>query len=216
MRHTLRTLLLLALFLTAGHSVAAAQSQSTVETLTLSLLPQYDDPRLLIIYEATLSAPGEVAFAVPPSVELHHAAYRAEDGTLHEVEGHFDAASNGRFVRFTVATREARLELYQDVIPRQTERFIDFTLPAHPYDIPLLRWVAIFPLNASAIATTPAMTSTGQSHLGLQSFEREAGPLPAGTRAEQSIEWQRESSEPAIFVPQAEAADGRGGFQTRP
>ena len=177
---------------------ATAQQDATVETLTVSLLPQFNDPRLLIIYEATLDQAGTAVLAIPPAVELHNATYRADDGTLTNIDAQFEAASDGPFIRFTSPNQTVRLELYQDVIPRQAQRFVDFTLPDQRYDLQTLRWLVTFPLDSSNIVTTPPMTLLGQNHFGMEEYERNAGPLPAGQKAKQTIEWVRESNEPSF------------------
>ncbi|MGB0389014.1 MAG: hypothetical protein ACPGWR_29680 [Ardenticatenaceae bacterium] len=186
---------------------ASAQAEATVETLTVSLLPQFNDRRLLIIYEATLNQAGSARLAIPSAVELHAATYRAEDGTLTNMEAEFEAASDGRFIRFSSPNRTARLELYQDVIPPQPQRFVDFTLPAQGHDLQALRWLVTFPLDASNIATTPPMTLLGQNHFGMEEYERQAGPLPARQKATQTIEWVRQSNEPSFDLTDNSASD---------
>jgi hypothetical protein len=201
-RAVLPTLLAVLLLFLGSTSVWAQEpTAGEVESLTISLLPQYDDPRLLIIYEAVLPQPGEVAMGVPPGVELHTAAYRAADGTLRSTEARWDAASTGRYIRFSAPTREVRLELYQDVVPRQTDRFVDFTLPRQLFDVARLRWVVVFPLDSTEIVTEPPMERYGLNHIGMEEYHREAGRLPVGERALQTIEWARESNEPSIILP---------------
>lgn len=193
------SVLLVCLLLLLGIGQASAQQAARVERLTVSLLPQYDDPRLLIIYEATLDAPGSAVLAVPPAVELHAAAYLAEDGRLREMEATFEGASDGRFIRFTTPARTARLEFYQDVIPRQAARRVDFTLPAQREALDTLRWIVVFPLDATDLATEPAMTEAGQNHFGMVEFTRDAGSLPASQSAQQRFSWARESNEPSFL-----------------
>lgn len=175
-----------------------AQNEAQVETLTVSLLPQFNDPRLLIIYDAQLNQPGSAVLAIPSAVELHRASYQSEDGELIEIEAEFEAASDGRFIRFSSPNQTARLELYQDVIPRNPQRFIDFTLPDQRYDLQNLRWVVTFPLDSSNMITKPPMALLGQNHFGMQEYHRDAGPLPAGQDAEQTIEWVRQSDQPSF------------------
>lgn len=190
-------------------SISVAQNEVRVESLTVSLLPQFNDQRLLIIYEAALEAPGSAVLAIPSAVELEAALYRADDGKLSEIEAEFEGASDGRFIRFTSPAANARLELYQDVIPRQAERFVDFTLPTQRYDLDSLRWLATFPLDASNFVTNPPMKPLGQNHFGMEEFEREVAPLPAGTDASQTIEWYRESDEPSFVVTEESTSEGQ-------
>ncbi len=208
----LKFVLLLSLLiglLWGSFSISVAQNEVRVESLTLSLLPQFNDQRLLIIYEATLEAPGSAALAIPAAVELEAALYRADDGTLIDIEAEFEGASDGRFIRFSSPAANARLELYQDVIPRQAERFVDFTLPAQRYDLDSLRWLVTFPLDASNFVTKPPMNPLGQNHFGMEEFEREVAPLPAGERASQTIEWYRESDEPSFVMTEESPSEGQ-------
>ncbi|HEX8683726.1 MAG TPA: hypothetical protein VF707_15520 [Ardenticatenaceae bacterium] len=202
-------LLLLVALLLALTSLTKAQAQgqpSQIESLTVSLLPQYDDPRLLVIYNATLDAPGEVLLGAPSGVELHAAAYRDEAGTLRDAEAGFRAESDGRFIRVDAPTREVQVELYYDVIPRQPQRSVTFTLPRQRYDVENLTWTATFPTSSSDAGAEPPMTPLGLNHFGMLEWQREAGPLPAGETAAQTISWLRESDAPSFEVPGAEAA----------
>jgi len=175
-----------------------AQTSAQVEILTVSLLPQFNDRRLLILYEAQLDQAGSAVLAIPPAVELHRASYQSAEGELIEIQAEFEAASDGRFIRFTSPHQTARLELYQDAIPRNPQRFIDFTLPEQRYNLQTLRWVVTFPLDSSNIKTDPPMTLLGQNHFGMQEYQRDAGALPAGEDAKQTIEWVRTSNEPSF------------------
>ena len=177
---------------------ALAQGEAQVETLTVSLLPQFNDRRLLIIYDARLNQAGTAALAIPSAVELHRASYQSEEGELIDIEAKFEGASDGRFIRFTSPNQTARLELYQDAIPRNTVRFVDFTLPDQRYDLQALRWMVTFPLDSSDLKTDPPMTHLGQNHFGMDEYERDVGPLPAGQDAKQTIEWVRISDEPSF------------------
>lgn len=178
-----------------------AQGSSRIEQLTVTLMPQYDDPRLRIVYEVTLEAPGALTLPVPPGVELRRAAYRQEDGSLQEVEATFQAAPEGRFIQFATLTREGYLELYQDAYPPQPQRALTYTLPASRDPIAALRWIALFPPDVDEIELDPPMEADGSNHLGMPRFERVEGALPAGTSSQQSLRWYRESSEPFLFVP---------------
>jgi hypothetical protein len=172
-------------------SISVAQNEVRVESLTVSLLPQFNDQRLLIIYEAALEAPGSAVLAIPSAVELEAALYRADDRKLSEIEAEFEGASDGGFIRFTSPAANARLELYQDVIPRQAEHFVDFTLPAQRYDLVSLHWLATFPLDASNFVTNPPMK-----------------PFCQQVDASQTIEWYRESDEPSFVVTEESPSEG--------
>lgn len=207
-RSSCALLLLLFLSVLAAPRPAAAQVQSVaIESLTLTLLPQYDDRRLLVLYEAELAEAGVVAFGVPSGVELHAAAFRDAEGTLRELPATFVAESDGRYVRFDAPTREVRLELYHDVVPLgSAQRFVDWTLPRQATDIPYLLWRVVFPLDATSLVTDPPMIPTGENHLGMLTFQREAGVLPRGETSHQSVEWVRESDQPSILLPDDDEA----------
>ncbi len=175
-----------------------AQNTATLQTLTVSLLPQYDDPRLMIVFEAELNQEGSAAIAIPPAVELVAAEARAADGTYTPIEARFEGASDGRFIAFTSPTPSVRLVLYQDVIPMQPERDLTFTLPAQRDDLTTLTWRVVFPLGAKEIGTDPEMGTIGAVHYGMEGFERDAGALPADTPATQRLAWLRASNAPSF------------------
>src|SRR5688572_18308215 len=62
---------LIIILLTMGFAPSVhAQGTATLQILTVSLLPQYDDPRLMIVFEAELNQAGTSAIAIPTAVEL--------------------------------------------------------------------------------------------------------------------------------------------------
>lgn len=186
---------------------ARAQNDARVTGLTVSLQPQFDDPRLLLVLEATLDRPGSALIAIPPAVELHGASYADESGALQPLAASFEATSEGRYIRVDSPTREARLALYQDVIPSGPERVVLFTLPPQRYELETLRWTATFPGDATGIATEPAMEAVGNNHFGLPQFQRVAGPLAARESATQRIAWVRASDEPVFALAAAPDSD---------
>jgi hypothetical protein len=194
----LNTLFFVLLALLLPPLSAHAQSTATLQTLTVSLLPQYDDPRLMIVLEADLNQAGTSAIAIPNAVELTGAEAKNPDGTYTPIEAAFEGASDGRFITFTSPTSSVRLVFYQDAIPRQPERNLTFTLPAQRDALTLLKWRVVFPLGAKDIRTTPEMTTIGAVHYGMEGFEREAGALPAYTTAEQQLAWVRDSNSPSF------------------
>lgn len=179
-------------------SVAQAQSTVAVQTMTVSLLPQYDDPRLLIIFEADLAEPGQGYIAIPDAVELQGAEARQDDGSYQSIEARFEGASDGRFITFTSPTRSVRLAFYQDVITRDSAHVLDFTLPSQRDALTTLKWRVVFPLGSSDISSEPAMTSIGDVHYGMPGFERDAGALAARTPAVQQVRWSRASNSPSF------------------
>lgn len=193
-----------------------AQSSATLQTLTVSLLPQYDDPRLMIVFEAELNQAGSSAIAIPSAVELTAADAKAADGSYTPIEATFEGASDGRFITFTSPTSSVRLVFYQNVIPRQPERDLTFTLPAQRDALTMLKWRVVFPLGAKDIATTPEMISIGAVHYGMEGFEREVGTLPARTPAAQQLAWVRQSNAPSFAQAVATPAPGAATTSTLP
>lgn len=171
-----------------------AQSTATLQTVTVSLLPQYDDPRLMIVVEAELNQEGTGAIAIPPVVELVAAEAKTADGTYAPMDAHFEGASDGRFISFTSPTSSVRLVLYQDVIPQQPARDLTFTFPGQRDALTRLTWRVVFPLGAKETGTVPEMGTIGAVHYGMEGFERDAGALAANTPATQRLMWVRASN----------------------
>jgi len=186
---------LVAIFLTPS---AHAQSTATLQALTVSLLPQYDDPRLMIVYEAELNQAGTSSVAIPTGVELSGAESKGADGSYVLMEAVFEGASDGRFITFTSPTPSVRLVLYLDAIPPHPERDVTFTLPAQRDPLTALQWRVVFPLGATDMLTEPTMTTIGAVHYGMEGFERDAGSLTARTPAMQRFAWVRQSNSPSF------------------
>ena len=181
-----------------GVGAAHAQTPAALQTMIVSLMPQYDDPRLLIVFDVEMDQPGQGYIAIPDAVELHSAEARLDDGSYQAIEAKFEGASDGRFITFTSPTRTARVSFYQDVITREAAHVLDFTLPAQRDALSLLAWRVVFPLGATDIAMDPEMLNTGDVHYGMPGYLRETGGLPARTPAVQQVRWTRASSSPSI------------------
>lgn len=210
-----RLVVVLAGLLFAILGTPGVRAQNEVESLTVSLLPQYDDPRLLVILTATLDAPGEVLLGAPSGVELNTAAYLNEQREYQSTEAAFEAASDGRFIRFTTPAREVRVEFFYDVIPPGPERTVTFTLPRQRYSIANLVWKTTFPVDSANPQADPAMDSLGLNHYGMQEWQRAAGPLPLGETASQTIRWVRESNAPSFSMSAIESPPSSGNTPTR-
>lgn len=177
--------LLLALVLSLGvvlvspMEVHARQGQElTIAQMKVSLWPEYDDPRLLVIYRGRFAAgslfPQVVTFRIPTGAQVHAAAYIAPDGTLYSQP--WEATTEGDFqlVRYTLPVDTFQLEFYHDVIEGQADKSFTFTLQSL-YPVDLLEIEVQQPLRASNFTVLPEPGETTVDASGfryaLYSFE---------------------------------------------
>ncbi len=146
---------------------AAPDPSDRFVKLDLLVWSEYDDPRVLVQYDAELAPgalPREVAFYLPAGAELLATAYADESNGLFNTDPATvsDAGEGWRRVSFETPTTHVHLEYYHDLIRGTTDKTVDFVyraaMPAERVQVQVQQ-----PLKADMLTTLPAagLTSTG-------------------------------------------------------
>lgn len=173
---------------TAG---AAAQDPARVDQLTISLWPEYDDPRLLVILSGTLSqANVRLRVPLPEGAELHAAAYVDEQGNLLNTSWQADEGA----VVVVVPTRQFHVEYYVDAIrvdQETQETVVQARVPVPEAMVIAAVLVVQEPANTANFRGDPPLGLPEPGADGLRYASRDLGALPPGAVVRQEVRYVR-------------------------
>lgn len=96
-----------------GTISVAAQGETAVESLSVQIWPDYDQPNVLVLLMAELTdvtpLPATVTIPLPPEATVHVVAYLTEDGVLTDDIAYTETADS---VTLTTVTPSFRVEYY--------------------------------------------------------------------------------------------------------
>lgn len=178
----------------------AQQIPVVIERLEISLWPEYDDPRLLVIYRGELAEDPKnpLAFALPNTAQVHAVAYVGPAGTLLTAEWQLLPNENGQIVLFTPKSRRFQLEYYDDVLGTSLERAFVFRFVSDRYEIKDLEIEVQQPLRAQGLQGSPALEPRGADARGFSYFGRRVGAVAPGTLVEQRVSYRKTDTLPSL------------------
>lgn len=199
---------LLTLFLFFPSAVQAQQA-AALDSVQVSLWPEYDRPSLLVIYDFMLSPqtslPANLQFRIPRSAgEPYAVAMRGADGGLVNMAYESRIAGDWLWISFTTPVPEMRIEYYDPSLARQDDRrSFEFLWPGD-YLVRAMKIQVQQPLNATPMevqiqqvtanggASEPlGMGSGRQGEDGLVYYDTLIGEVPAGNAVKVSAAYQK-------------------------
>jgi hypothetical protein len=198
MRPGLRlSLLLSGLTLLMAVSAVSAQSGPAIERLKISLWPEYDQPRMLVIYDVQLAEdtllPTQVSLLIPVEVgEPYAVAMQGPEGDL--LVAPYQRQVEGAWALITVTSdsQVVQIEYYADLQFDGATRSFAFEWPAF-VALGELVFEVQQPVDSSQVIVEPAATDIFLAANGLTYQRGSLGRRAAGERAEIRVEYQKES-----------------------
>lgn len=190
-RLSLLTMMLLVLLFRLV-STARAQEVPRIRTLNISLWPEYDDPRLLVILTGTLDKPNaEVRIPLPDKVELNAVAYVDQDGRL--LTGRWVAkAVNGKTaIVVSVPSTQFHVEYYLDAVSPGEKTVVRARIPVPEAQIAQATLTVQQPANTTDFRGDPPLGPLQQGFGGLMYATRNLGALSPGDVVEQVVRYTR-------------------------
>lgn len=193
------------IILWAALAAGGYAQQIPIERLEIALWPEYDDPRLLVIYRGELAADpqGPLVFAIPITAQVHAVAHVGPDGGLLTSEWELLPGDTTRhLVLFTPGSRRFQFEYYDDVIGISSERTFVFRFQSDRYEVNNLEIEVQQPLRASGLVGDPPLEPQGSDTRGLSYFGRKVGAVPRGTLIEQRVRYTKTDIIPSVVPAQ--------------
>lgn len=198
---------------TAGAASAAEAGGLSVSTMKVSIWPEYDDPRVLVIYQADLDdsvqLPADVTFNLPKGAEIGMACEVDVSG------GHackpFKLVDQGGYQSLTYsveAQRKIFFEYYYDAFPAgETSRSFDLSvLPAFP--VGELTLEVQEPARSTDFTVAPAFPEQSQDSQGLVYHLQRLSSPPVGEPIDLAVSYTKQDDRPSVSPSSAAAADG--------
>ena len=177
---------------------AAAQSQPVVNTLKVSLWPEYDRPSMLVIYRAMLSSdsalPVNMIFRIPLAAQPFVVAVGANSDSVSEVNYSQNVTGEWREIGFPATLPAIQFEYYDNslLIDNQARHF-EYVWPGD-YKVQAMTLEIQKPLGASDVKIVP---NIGVARLGdddVEYYSTEVGALPAGQSYKVTLDYNKTTS----------------------
>ncbi|HEX8991706.1 MAG TPA: zinc ribbon domain-containing protein [Anaerolineales bacterium] len=183
---------------------ARAQSLITLSTLQVQLWPEYDQPKMLVIYDFRLPVgvklPVSVSMSIPKEAHLVAVASQAADGSLLNTD-YIGPTIDATWQTITIQIQTAttyHLEYYQALTRSGNQRQFTYRWPGN-YAVDHLSMSIRVPPETTSIVTDPDMKSTNGAD-GTSSLTKDFGALPAGQQLPVQVTYTRTTD--ALSVPQ--------------
>jgi hypothetical protein len=220
-RQWLRCLALLSLVLVlvaaaAGwQGRAAAESSPQLTSMAISVMPEYDQPRVLVSYrgefDADVALPLEARLRLPADASIEHVCSIRPPNEEHICQP-YSADPDGQYLSVTweAVTPIMYVEFYYGSVSGAGQRSLDFTFWA-PYRVQVLDLFVQEPMEATEFTLSPAPADT----VGDQGFRHHSYSFQDVSVEEPvSIEmvYTRQTGQPSVPPRAAAAADGSSGI----
>ncbi len=195
----MRRVVLLLVFLSILFALpgsAGAGSDVILESLTIQLWPDHDQPAVLVIYDFTLDAnttlPVSMRFKVPSSASLVAVARNSENGML-KVKHELTLQDAGGVATFTVAEHASyHLEYYVPYMLEGSARNFFFTWPGD-YAAKSFTLILQEPIAATNILTDPLLANIPVGKDGFSYQATQVLKLAAQETFELAVYYENES-----------------------
>ncbi len=169
-----------------------AQGVPRLHALDISLWPEYDDPRVLVIIFGTLDEPNtEVRVPLPEKAELNAVAYVSEDGRLLTAEWRAEAVDGKTTIVVSVPSKQFHVEYYLDAVTPGEKTVVHVRIPVPEAQITQATLTVQQPANTTDFEGDPPLGPLEQGFGGLMYATRNLGALSPGDVVEQVVRYTR-------------------------
>jgi rubrerythrin len=204
---------LLALGLVVKPLPATEKTELRIARMDIDIWPEYDDPRVLVIYsgqlEADVEVPTEFSFIIPRGAQIHMAGAIGPKGE--HLHAQFETHPKGEDlaeVSYQVQTRRFYMEFYYDPFTGGENKQFRYPLVS-PYPIASLAVNVKQPLKSKNFRTDPLAVNIVQDQKGFNVHRVVFGDVAANEERSVAISYVRKEKDPSI--PKAGTTAATGG-----
>lgn len=185
-----------------AHNMAWAQTEAPrLAELRINVWPEYDQPSVLVIYDATLAEavtnPIEMSWPIPAAARVNAVAYRDATGNLLTLPFEVTGAEGGQAAAFTVDQPQFIIEYYADILAPPPNRSFDLALTS-PLAADQVTLTVRQPSRADQMQITPALPEAGVDNLGNPQYSGPVGPLAAGQVIDLAVSYTKADADPSV------------------
>ncbi len=178
-----------------AQDTSPTSQDAALDSLTIDIWPEYDQPSVLVIYHITLSSqvklPAALTFRIPKEVGQPHAVAMQDVAGLYNLN--YDIAQQGDWVQisFTTPVPNIRVEYYDPTLKIDNQqRNFTFRWPGD-YTVQNLVLQVQQPSNASEMTFTPNQESEQTVQDGITYHALKEGQVNAGTAFDLKIAYRK-------------------------
>lgn len=212
-------LLSLALVLVAAAGVrqgrAAAATSPQLTSMAVSVMPEYDQPRVLVSYrgefDADVALPLEARLRLPADASIEHICSIRPPNEEHICQP-YSADPDGQYLSVTweAVTPIMYVEFYYGSVSGAGQRSLDFTFWA-PYRVQILDLFVQEPMEATEFTLSPAPDDTVEEQ-GFRHHSYTFQDVSVDEPVSIEMVYTRQTSQPSVPPRAAAAADDSGGI----
>jgi hypothetical protein len=201
-----------------GYQQASAESSPQLKNMAVSVMPEYDQPRVLVSYRGELnddvSLPLEMGLRLPADASIEHVCSIRQPGEEHICQK-YSADPDGQYLAVTweAVTPIMYVEFYYGSVSGAGERSLDFDFWP-PYEVDNLDLFVLEPAEATDFSLSPAPTDSVEEQ-GFRHHSYSFQDLPVDEAVSVEMTYTRptgQPSAPARAAAAATAADDSGGI----
>lgn len=219
------TCLVVALHSSASVAGAEQGADLTLASLRISVWPEYDQPSVLVIYEATVAEgtelPRTIQVLIPEDATVNAVAFPDATGGLFSLPWKSSNSDLGQVISFEIQVPDFVVEYYADVISPPPDRRFELSLVI-PYDAQDVVLAFRQPARANDLNLVPRLDMAGEDSLGNPQFIRSLGQREAGEVIRFLAQYTKPDAEPtlarqsAVELPAADLSEPSGFPEWQP
>jgi len=205
-----------ALFLVAAWSPVsrAFAEDPRIKSLSVSVWPEYDDPRVLVQYEGDfegLSLPQEVSFLVPQGAAIGSACGVSPNGQ-HTSETWKSKDVEGGFTQITYKLTQPKfhVEYYYQPLAGSPNKSMAYSYKTL-YPVDTLNLEVQQPLKAAEFAVTPATSEVSNDKDGFKYYHYRFDKVPTGGTSSFQVSYTKPDDNPSVKRSQTTGQASQAG-----
>ena len=173
---------------------AQAQSGVRLSSVSVDILPEYDQPAVLVIYHISLSAsttlPATLDLRVPAQAEVFAVAVADPANGL--LNAPYERTVQGSLATLTITanSQDVQVEYYDTLVKNGTARQVVYEWLGD-YDVDAFTISLQQPLGATDMVTKPALTKSSPGQDGFVYYQSTPQPLAAGQSFTLTSDYQK-------------------------
>ena len=198
------------LVLLGAGPAAAEPGGLRISDLRISVWPEYDEPRVLVMYEGKLgpgiSLPQKISFRVPRGSEISETCGLKKPNDEHLCQL-YETAAEGDWtvVSYEVPVPDFFVQIYYNPVSGAGQRAFDFGFaPTYPVDN--LQLEIQQPARSSDFALTPTTQNTAADQQGLKYYRYDFKDLPVDKVVGAKITYTKADARPSVNKPPEQQA----------
>jgi hypothetical protein len=179
-----------------------AVTETKINTMEVEIWPEYDDPRVLLIYRGTMPPdqplPTDFSFIVPSDAQVHMAgAVDQNGGHVHALFQERDRGDGTKEIFYRLEHPNFYMEFYYDPLTGAEQRQFRYPLVS-PFPIADLKVSVQQPLRTSGFGVNPATSNVVRDQKGFSYYIVSFGAVPAGEERSVSVAYRKTDREPSV------------------